>query len=151
MYSVCGIEIRTAILLVIRGHAPHTFQHPWRGTRLRIVPMNVKGALPRQVWHTRLGHSNRHAPTTDPETSSSIIRQGVRGPAGKGSPWTPPTTTKHPAASTGSSGPCRTAVWQHPLTVTTASYGTESAQTRSHESLVRQGLIPNWASPTCRK
>ena len=37
---------------------PHTIQHPWRGTRSGMVLMNVKGALPRQVWHHRVASSH---------------------------------------------------------------------------------------------
>ena len=52
------------------------------------------------------------------------------------------------ATSTGPSGPSQMAIWQHPLTVTTARFGTGSAQTRNQEAIPGMtGTDPELGSP----
>ena len=140
--AVCQIELRTASIYVIWSHAVltalQTVQHPWRGPRPRRVLMDIKGPSRDKsgiLSEAAATGSPVGEPSTDPCTSFSIIWRGVRGAGRREIRWPPPppppTTMKHPAAST---GPCRTAVRKHHLSITTARSGTGSAQTRSQEA-----------------
>ena len=130
------------ILSSTRGEAPDVEQFWWTSKGPSRDKSGILG------WATATIVSHVGEPTSDPETSCSIIRRGVRGPAAKGNPWTPPLVTKHSAASTDPSGLNQMAVWQHPLTVTTARSGTGSAQTRSQETIPgTTGTHPELGSP----
>ena len=76
--------------------------------------------------------SGNPQPTQEP--ASRLSDEESEGPAGKGSLLTPPTTRKHPVASTGPSGPCRTVVRKYHLSGTTVRSWTGSAQTRNQEA-----------------
>ena len=102
MYSVCRIEVRTAVLFIIRRHVILT---------ARILS-NTRGEAPdaEQSWWTSKGPSRDKSgvlgwatatigspvgePTTDPETSSSIIRWGVRGDVSIGESVDSPTSNE---------------------------------------------------------
>ena len=96
-----------------------------------------------------VGPPQHSAPRSgNPQLTRKPAPQLSDEPAANGNPWTPPPPMKHCTASTDPSGLNQTAVWQHPLTVTTARSGTGSAHTRSQEAIPgTTGTHPELGSP----